>query len=114
MASDIFIKFNKWPSVEDVGKALRGYIGTAATVEYDEQGGRYYVTFPEKSSGPLKELNPEFYYEREDECRWIEVICGIPDQFDVLTRQQDEFTNNVAMGFAKFCARYWKGHIEDF
>jgi len=31
------------------------------------------------------------------------------DAIDVITREADEFTNNVAKGFAALCHRYWQG-----
>jgi hypothetical protein len=35
------------------------------------------------------------------------------DNIDVITRQGDEATNALALGFAKLLARYWDGELED-
>jgi hypothetical protein len=49
---------------------------------------------------------------REARERWFEVWVG-QDCIDVITRMMDEVTNNIAQGFAKLCARWWEGEIED-
>jgi hypothetical protein len=106
MSQDRFIKYKENPKPEDVGKALEGYLNGAATVTWE--GDRWFVFFPQKPSNPIRDLNPSFYFVREGD-RWFEVVCNPRCSFDVLTRQQDEFVNAVAEGFAEFCARYWGG-----
>lgn len=114
MALDRFVNFDKRrPTKEEVELVLRGFFGPdAATIEWD--GGRFYVTLPGKNSFPFASLpdvlrNP---FEGEDRERWIEVYVA-KDQFDVITRGHDEYTNVIAKGLAKMFARYWDGELED-
>jgi hypothetical protein len=39
-------------------------------------------------------------------------ICLSSKSLDILTRQQDEFTNALAEGLANIFARVWKGRLE--
>lgn len=116
MASDTFVRFPPGvtgPTLEEIEKTLRGYLGDSAHVRWDEEGRRFFCSLPDFSSGPLKHMNHPLYHERENEKRWFEVYMAPGETFDVITRQQDEFTMNVARGYAKFVARYWEGTLDE-
>lgn len=114
MAADWFVDFpkGKVPSKDDVGKALEDYLGAYATeVRWDTD--RWFATLVGTKSWPFKRLEAdsrfaEAYEEMAKEPRWIEVYID-KDNIDVMTRQSDEATNNLAEGFAKLLARYWQG-----
>lgn len=117
MAADWFVYFDKKgqkvPSKEDVGKALEDFLGAYATeVKWDRD--RFYAKLVGTKSWPFKRLEPADSVialgmaEREGEDRWIEVWLD-DECIDVMTRSSDEATNNLAEGFAKLIARYWKG-----
>lgn len=112
MAHDIFIRFpkGKRPKLKDIELTLKAYLNEAATVTYDKD--RFFVRFPQKASGPLRDMNNPLYYERDDQ-RFFEVFYGPRQTFSIILRQQDEFTHAVAHGYSAFCARYWSGSIEE-
>lgn len=119
MAADWFVYFPKGevPSKEDVGKALEDYLGAYATRVY-WQRDRWFAVLVGTKSWPFKRLEPPdsrmaqaAALETEEE-RWIEVWLD-NECIDVMTRHSDEATNNLASGFAKLAARYWKGRLED-
>lgn len=113
MATDRFVCFpaNQYPSVDDVGKALRAYVGEAAVVEWWANCGRWGVTFASKPTRPAQAFtDADISCTLADE-RWFEVFVNAT-QFDVMTRSQDDFVCAVADGFVRFAARQWKGTVE--
>ena len=102
MPTDRFVTFpeGKYPTRAAVGKALRAYVGEAATVEWWPQCGRWGVTFASKPTRPA-----QAFTKRDVSCtlqdeRWFEVFVA-RDQFDVMTRSQDDFVCAVADGFVR-------------
>lgn len=110
MALDIIVywKPGKMPSKADLQLVLEDYTLGVATVVWDAD--RFYVNLKGKPTLPFSRLDPLFKYDLP-EVRWFEVWLGI-DKIDVITRQTDEITNNIARGFAALCARYWQGDLE--
>lgn len=112
MACDRFVDFKeRRPTKEETEKVLRDFFGPDAA-EIDWDGGRFYIMLPGKCSFPFASLpisltNPFAEGERE---RWIEVYVE-DDQFDVITRGHDEYTNVIADGIAAMFARFWKGQL---
>jgi hypothetical protein len=101
------------PSREDVRKTLECYLGGAGTVRWHEATARYYAALPGVPTHPF-EWDPAACTPEAQSERWFEVW---PDPrgrcLSVITRMQDEFTNNVAAGFAALCARRWRGRVEE-
>lgn len=117
MASDRFVHFGKGkvPSKKDVKLALEDYLGANMT-HIKWGGGRWTATLVGSRSWPFRRLEPDHpcakaYEEEAKENRWIEVFIA-KDNIDVITRRQDEVTNNIARGFAQLLARYWHGRLE--
>jgi len=114
MALDRFVNFDKRrPTKEETGLVLRDFFGPdAGTVEW--KGDRFFVTLPGKSSFPFASLPDALRdpFAGGDRERWIEVYVT-KSQFDVITRQHDEYTNVIAEGLAQMFARYWDGKLED-
>jgi len=117
MASDRFVYFDKGkrPSKEDVKKALVDYLGATMT-NIKWRSGRWTAQLVGSKSWPFRRLEPDSrlapaYEEEAKEDRWIEVFFH-RNSIDVLTRRQDELTNNIARGFAQLLARYWQGRLE--
>lgn len=113
MPTDRFVAFpaGKYPPVGDVGKALRAYIGEAGVVEWWPGSWRWGVTFPSEPTLPA-----QAFTQRDISCalaqrRAFEVFVN-DDQFDVMTRSQDDFVCAVADGFVAFAVRQWKGTAE--
>lgn len=114
MSCDRFIYFKKGevPPRADVGKVLEDYLGALLTNNKWSRG-RWLAQLVGSGSWPFRRIEPDapnplgFY----SASRWIEVYIDT-DNIDVITRQQDELVNNVAAGFAKLVARYWKGRLE--
>ena len=103
MALDRFVYWTtQRPTAEEIGILLEDYLTDAGKVEI--QDGRYFATLVGRASNPFKRIagahSPEAYE------RFFEVYVGI-DCIDVITRQQDEFTNNVAKGFQELCLRFY-------
>jgi len=112
MALDRFITWDDpkdKPSTTDIRFLLEDYLGEAGKITSDSS--MFTALLPGKPSHPLKRLEPEFVRPLRDE-RWFEVHCGHLLSIDVLTREADEFTNNVAQGFAELVARWFKGDLE--
>ena len=113
MACDRFIRFGKGkvPSKEDVGKALEDYLGATMT-NIKWVNGSWCAQLVGSKSWPFRRLETsriaERYEHEAKESRGIEVFIA-KDNIDVITRQQDELTMNIADGFAKLVARYWHG-----
>lgn len=121
MASDRFINnCKRKPTKDDIGTALVDYLGDPLVRELRWETDRWFVSLPGKRSHPLRQLVDEGYRkkyidpemnEQPDTARWFEVwVDG--NTVDVITRQQDELTSNIALGFAKLVARFWEGKLE--
>lgn len=107
MAIDRFVKWKKTrPTIQEVRKALKGYVGSAARVTYDGRS-RLYASMG-KTSSPFRRVMMNCREER-----FLEVFVD-DDNIDVITRQADEFTNDVAAGFQKLCARMWQGELDPY
>lgn len=117
MACDRFIHFKKGevPSKDDVKIVLEDYLGAFMTKNRWE-AGRWIAQLVGNKSYPFQRLLPDsnralMYAETPKEDRWLEVYIDT-DNIDVITRQADEVTMNIADGFAKLVVRYWKGKLE--
>ena len=122
MACDRFVWFenDRQPSKDEVERCLRNYLGYAGIVDEDRDQGsiRYFVSLPGKPTSPFDGIKGSANVPLRDE-RWFEVIIekGVRNNnsrlyVDVITREQDEFTMNIAQGFAELLARFWNGKLE--
>lgn len=108
MALDRFVYWqNKKPSDDELKWALEDYLSSVGEIDYKKPDW-WIITLPGVSCSPFRRIAEISFYESE---RWFEIFIQ-DDNIDVLTRQADEFTNNVAQGFAELCARYWEGRLE--
>lgn len=106
MACDRFVHWRdekKRPHREEIEAALTGYIGGAGRAYWKDD--RYFVDLLGAPSNPFP------HRTCPHDTRWFEVYLH-EDAIDVITREADEFTNNVAKGFAALCARYWQGDAD--
>lgn len=117
MALDRFVYWKKnkrSPSLKRLREVLEDYLGDAAVkVELADRNRiiallRGRPTFPFRRVHGYKDMGRVF--EKQDE-RWIEVYRHT-GAIDVITRLSDEYTNVVAEGFAKLCARFWQGRYK--
>ena len=90
---------------------LEDYLGEVATVSLNEDW--FTITLPGKPSYALKRLARNDMDMDMPEERWFEVCCIHKAAIDVITRQADEFTNNIAKGFAELVARWFKGDLDE-
>lgn len=112
MARDRFIHFEAADShrvarglVDICGQYACEYFSTLAT-DIKWVDDRYIVTLP----GICKFLGKRpTDYRRE---RWIEIWVG-DYVIDVMTRTQDDITNDIADGFARRVARKFKGRLDE-
>ncbi len=110
MALDRFITFKgKKPPKADLLVLCNNYLGGTGKVEVSED--RVTLTLPGKGRSAFAGI-VEAYQEHPHADRWIEVVYG-SGTFDVLTRNQDNFTNAVADGLAQDIARFWEGSLQD-
>lgn len=113
MALDRFINFKeKRPTKEEVELVLGNFFGPeAAKIEW--HNGRFYITLPGKNSSPYASLPdaPFDPFKNTNQERWIEVYVS-EEQFDVITRGHDDYTNVLAAGIAKVFAQHWEGELE--
>lgn len=116
MAADTFVywKNKKKPTRKELTVVLEDYMRGLGKVRWDRD--RFFVDIPGKVSWPFARILPDTNKAKamaEDPMeRWFEVYVG-KDNIDIITRQMDELTNNIATGFAKLCARYWEGELEE-
>ncbi len=119
---DISIDFkqSKRPiTISELDRVLRNYLGKAGKVRCEKSGFPtkpvWFCTLPGPGSFPLKGLKGVYNGQctMHEDGRWFEVWwnCGGSDQMVITTRAQDEFTMDIAQGFAKLCARFWGGTI---
>ncbi len=124
MAYDRFIYFPSgkgMPGTAELRMVLEDYLGEAGRVEWT--GDRLYailqgpVSFPFKRLPETPEIQVKAWEDRAVEAdgkpriRWFEIYAG-ENNIDVITREMDEYANNVASGFAELCARFWNGKLE--
>ena len=117
MACDRFIhKCKKKPERADMKMVLEDFFGAAAeSAEWHED--RFFVRLSTRASFPFQRLEPGWprsMMTASDDERWIEVwLDKNGKSVDVLTRQQDEYTDSLAAGLAAMIARYWQGELEE-
>ena len=117
MALDRFVIWQKYkPTKGQLGKVLKNYVGSAGNVKC--QKNRWFCVLVGSQTNPLMEIPgfpKEAYSPPRKEKRWFEVYWqehqqGIVEpSIDVITRQQDVFTNAVALGFQELCLVAWQG-----
>lgn len=123
MGLDRFVLFKgEKPTLEQLRLILEDYLGGLGTIDY--QDGCWFVSFPGKPSFPFKRSHPDYAYMGGglNNERWFEVYIGSLDQekgenmgpnVDIITRMQDELTNNIAAGFAKLLRRFYKAESDE-
>lgn len=118
MALDRFVNFGADSAPrrrDDIEALLVDYFDAAATSVSWERD-RFFVHLVGKTSPALARQHdvPDWYryVEPERATRWIEVWLG-EDCIDVMTRNQDELTNDLAAGLARLIARFWRGKLEE-
>jgi hypothetical protein len=114
MACDRFIKCKKPPTKKDLRLAAEDYLGDLLQeVRWAED--RWIVTIKGQRSHPLQRLvDPKvlFLAQEPDDGRWFEIWFK-GKTVDIITRRQDELTNNIASGFARLIARFWEGELDE-
>ena len=104
MSTDRFVPFGAVvPTREQIGEALRRFIGPLGTVEWHDETHRFYATLPGEPTrawdGPLD--FPDARFSAVDS-RQFEVFIA-DDNIDVITRWADDATDALAYGFARQC-----------
>jgi hypothetical protein len=72
------------------------------------------IRLPGKPTSPFEGVDGNRAFPRmghDDPERWIEVVL-CPENLDVLTRVQDEFTNGIADQLARAFTRYYRGKLD--
>jgi len=115
MAWDRFIhKCQKKPTKRVLRIAAEDYLGDLLQ-EIRWMGDRWIVTIKGERSHPFKRLvDPKILFldQEPKDGRWFEIwVKG--KTVDIITRRQDELTNNIASGFARLVARFWEGKLEE-
>lgn len=114
MSLDNFVYFDKnVPTRKDINLILHDYLHQCADISYNKN--TFYAVIPGRPKNPFEriaKLSPHPYAER-----WFEVYIGSlkdnPPKIDILTRQADELTSNIAVGFARLMARYYQGKLDE-
>jgi len=114
------------PSLEELRLTLEGYLGDLGVIETlghhnsmqalfianYRDGGNCVGSFPfhHVTSVPedFRSAQQRHFVSRE---RWFEVTLD-DEEVVITTRQQDEFTNVVATGYATLVARFWHGELD--
>ena len=115
MAADTFVHWGKnRPTRAQLRMVLEDYVRDLGTVKWDKD--RFYVTIPGNTSWPFVRLladtsKAKASVETSRE-RWFEVYVD-SKSIDIITRQMDALTNNIATGFATLAAQYWEGVLEE-
>lgn len=110
----VYFKRGKTPKMSLVKRTLEDYLSGAATKVYTD-GYRVYAVLHGKPSFPFRRIRGMKKYAASSEAydeRWFEVYVD-KKYVDVITRMTDEYTNQVAEGFAALCARYWEGRRDE-
>lgn len=113
MASDRFVRFDEvTPTQEMIQTVLEDFLGGVGKIEW--KADRFFVDLPGKGSFVFCRVgkNPSGCHPAPREERWFEVWVGVT-RIDVITREADEFTNALADRFARLCANYFKGTLEN-
>lgn len=118
MALDRFVYWrDERPTFDEVVRVIRNTLGYAGVIE--EKSGKkgavwLVVTLVGKPTNALEGIAPNLPPSSEmlPAERWFEVFFHDDRAVDVLTRQQDEFTNAVAKSVADTLRRYWAGSDE--
>jgi hypothetical protein len=114
MARDRFVYWGKErPTKEQAEDVIKNYFHDAyQRIEWKR--GRFFVDLVGTHSHPLKDVLPVHPGQLEGQFgeRWIEVYLD-EGYLDVITRQQDAFTENCADGLARVLALAWDGRLED-
>jgi hypothetical protein len=122
MANDTFVYFKRGrnPTQEEIGLVLDDYTLHLATSPPRWEKDRFFVDLHGTCRHPFaRVLPPEDahlwkQFEEEPRPRWIEVWIGDEGKtIDVMTRNSDAVTNDIARGFAARIAMYWDGDVED-
>ncbi len=122
MSLDTFVHWDeKVPTREQLQAVLEDYVAGIGSVRWDED--RFFVDLPGVPSFPFKRMDdiPNYMklawegrakeHDGSPRTRWFEVWID-KDCIDIMTREMDEVTNNIARGFAELCARFWSGKIQ--
>lgn len=116
MAYDQIVIFKKdRPTKDELREAIVNYFGGYAVGPPLWKDNRWYVKLVGKGSFAWPaHLGKRPTQEVVREERWIEVYCdNFVEEVDVITRQQDEATVNLARGFVRLIARFWDGEIQE-
>src|SRR5580658_8359689 len=108
MARDRFINWDRLaerPSLEQIRTLLFTYLDGMVGV-YVEEIKRHGALH-----GFFVNLSGKCKRHGEESPRWLEVVIGALS-YDVLTREMDDITNDIADGVARLMARKFKGKIE--
>lgn len=119
------------PSVDELVQIVEDYVGEAGKVMLDKANHVSNLpwiccTLTGKAQHPLRRVLPEdqkhIALAQEGDERWFEVIVQIQmdtitagvrcQTIDVLTRQQDHYTNVVADGLVKLLTQYYRATEE--
>ena len=118
MSLDRYVNFKtKKPTKEQLQMILEDYLGGIGEIEC--HSSRWFVALPGKPSFPFRRLDGLEDYQAmysQADGRYFEVYINLEPaadnpNIDVLTRVADEFTNNVAQGFAELIARYFNAEL---
>ena len=122
MSRDLVIRWRRHehPSREQLWLLLEDYLGKAADIEW--RSDRFIVTLRGTPTFAFQRVGlatdvPRAYWPtctKEDDGsprpRWFEVWPEPGDDcLYVMTRDADDYTTTVADGFARLCARGWRG-----
>ena len=103
--------------IESVFEMLEDYLGDALVEKTWLSHQRVVAQIAGKLSWPLRrqahasETHRFFWAEQQHRVRAIEVVVVV-GVIDVMTRQMDAFTMDLASGFARRCARFFNGELE--
>lgn len=111
MSLDRFIRFKKCPPRKELKNILEDYLNGAGEVVEGKNKHWLDVSLMGNPSFPFRriaglEKNQSIYENLEG--RWIEIFLDAK-HFSVITRSQDEYTNDVAVGIARMLSRYYNG-----
>lgn len=109
MSSDLFVYWHRRPARGELRKVLEDYLGSAAEITWS--AGRLFASFSSPSSYPLRRVSRHRSLVHRREERWFEVFEH-DNAVDVITREQDDFVQAVAAGFAQVCVHWLGGRLE--